>query len=106
MMFFTKNTKSVIVVVCFLVVSVGAFAAGKKSDSDAWTWTWLGVVENPSHMFPDTHVDKFRDATSGVVCYVYSANSVTAVTFTNNGVSKDGVKGSELGTMSCVSERR
>lgn len=98
--------KSLIVLAGFLVVSVASFAAGKKSDSDSWSWNWLGVVENSAHMFPDTEVNKFRDATSGVVCYVYSAKNVTSVTFTTNGVSKDGVKGSELGTMSCVSERR
>lgn len=106
MKIFTKNMKSIVVVAAFLVVSVGAFAAGKKTDSDEWAWRWMGTVEDASHMFPNTNVSKFIDTSNGVVCYVYSSSNATSVTFTSNGVDKNGVKGSEVGTMSCVSGHR
>lgn len=106
MKFFTKHKNSLVVVAGLILTSVGAFAAGKKADSDDWSWRWVGSVEDAGHMFPNTEVHKFRDTSNGVVCYVYSAKNVTSVTFTTNGVSTNGVKGGELGTMSCVSERR
>jgi hypothetical protein len=106
MMVLTKNMKSIAVVAGFLLVSVGAFAAGKKIDGDTWSWRWMGSVENAGHMFPNTNVAKFTDTSNGVVCYVYSSNNATSVTLMTNGAAKEGVNGSEIGTMSCVAERR
>lgn len=106
MKFNVENLKAIIVVGGFLVVSVGAFAAGKKADSDAWTWQWMGSIEGNSYMFPNTTVSKFKDASSDVVCYIYSNKNATSVTFTTNGIAKEGVDGSQIGSMSCVSTRR
>lgn len=106
MKYLTKHLKSVILIAGSLVVSVGAFAAGKKADSDAWSWRWMGTVEDAPHMFPNTNVSKFTDTSNGVVCYVYSSSNATGATYVTNGVEKSGIKGNEIGTMSCVSERR
>ena len=98
--------KAITIIAGFLVVTLSAFAAGKKTNSDVWSWQWMGTVEDAGHMFPNTNVTKFKDTSNGVVCYVYSSTNATRVTFTNNGVAKEGIDGSEIGAMSCVSERR
>ena len=104
--FFTNNKKLLLAISILLVTSMAAFAAGKKLDNDAWDWTYLGTVDSPSHLFPGTQMVKFRDTSSGVVCYVYTNKFATSSDTVTEGVTSRGVKGDEIGTMSCVSERR
>jgi hypothetical protein len=106
MKFFVQNKKMLLVISSLLLSSMAAFAADKKLDNDAWDWTYLGKVDTPNHLFPGTQVVKFRDTSSGVVCYIYTNKFATASNTVTDGVTSSGVKGDEIGTMSCVSERR
>lgn len=89
-----------------LAAGTTSWAASPGKNDDQWTWNYLGEIENPPQLFPGTRLVKFRDTTSGVLCYVYTNKYVDARDFTNDGKTQDGVAGNQLGTMSCVREGR
>jgi len=105
MKFNRKYAKFGIFITLAAIVSSAVIGASKK-DNDNWNWISLGYVENQAHMFPGTKVSKFRDEKSGVVCYIYANIFVTTVKNTTDGKTTSGVAGDQIGSMSCVAERR
>ena len=86
--------------------SIAAFAESQKKTDDSWNWVSLGSVDNHRNMFPNTQVDKFRDERSGVICYWYHNMNVDAKNIETDGKTRAAVAGDQLGTLSCVPERR
>lgn len=92
--------------ISLLAAASSSWARSPTKTNDDWTWKYLGEIENPAQMFPGTRLVKFRDTTSGVVCYVYANLYADSRNITTDGKTQDGVAGDQLGTMSCVLERR
>jgi hypothetical protein len=105
MKFNNKYGKYGIFIAIAVIVSGSVIGASKKNNDD-WNWIALGSVDNQGNMFPGTMVSKFRDEKSGVVCYIYKNIYANSVTNNTNGKITNGVAGDQIGTMSCVAERR
>lgn len=83
------------------ILSLGIFALTLFAGEGSFNLEYLGDVPGP---FKNTSFQKFRDKSSGVICYLYLPESISTETSVSYGKTYNKIV-SFAGNISCVKEK-